>query len=818
MIISISAISANEINETDIGSSMAASQYDDLAINDEEAIISESSDTNVSNVNNENNLDLVSDELKTKSVLSENDLSQAEDLTLESSNNTNSGVLSSQSKTSTSISIKNSTVIKGDYLYIYLKDSSNKAISGESVIFKIKNSTYTKTTDSKGMASLKINSNPAKYNIKVSYNGSDVYKSSMKDFTLTVSKVNTKISVSSSSIVRGRYLYAYLKDKNGNALYNKKLTIKIGTLSYSAKTDKNGRVAHKISLNTGTYSTKISFAGDSVYTSSSHSFSAKVYRIKTVLSIPDTSIVRGNYLNAYLKDNKGNALANQKVLMIFNGQYFDLKTNKNGRVALKIRNTLGKVPVKLSYAGSTSYASSSKSETVLSYTKKTAVTIPDTTIVRGNYLNAYLKDSSGNPIANKTLTVKFSESYFYLKTNANGKVGLKINTKLGKIPVKVSFAGSTAYSSCSKSSNIVSYMAKTKITSSSSSVTRGKVFYAYLKDSSNRALSNQKLTVNFGSKTYTRISNSDGKIGVQINDKAGLYAVKVNYANTTSYASSSKSMTVNVLSNATAKIIAKNQTVLGEYSVRLTDAKGNPLSNQTVSITTTITNRTTGSGIAITKKTIVLDSDNIYSKKTDLALLNSIASILRSKGYTVIVNSDIGPNAHCNDIMGKYSNACIFCIFGGVDSGMFVDMSSSWYQYYLKKYNNEVVLGFTYTQRNLATDTWLERAHDDDYSPSSFTGLAYPGTYLNQHGMDYVYGNNAAQLANNFLNYAVKGLSIGLNNTIPTNVVSYTVTTNSNGYATISGLTAGNYTVISSYSNKNEGYVADTVKSYITVK
>ena len=189
MIISISAISANEINETDIGSSMAASQYDDLAINDEEAIISESSDTNVSNDNNENNLDLVSDELKTKSVLSENDLSQAEDLTLESSNNTNSGVLSSQSKTSTSISIKNSTVIKGDYLYIYLKDSSNKAISGESVIFKIKNSTYTKTTDSKGMASLKINSNPAKYNIKVSYNGSDVYKSSMKDFTLTVSKV-----------------------------------------------------------------------------------------------------------------------------------------------------------------------------------------------------------------------------------------------------------------------------------------------------------------------------------------------------------------------------------------------------------------------------------------------------------------------------------------------------------------------------------------------------------------------------------------------------------------------------------------------------
>ena len=91
----------------------------------------------------------------------------------------------------------------------------------------------------------------------------------------------------------------------------------------------------------------------------------------------------------------------------------------------------------------------------------------------------------------------------------------------------------------------------------------------------------------------------------------------------------------------------------------------------------------------MTKKTIIIDSDNIYNKAKDLKFINDIAKILRSKGYRVLVNDDIGPNEHCNDIYKYgYENVCVFCIFGGCDSGMFYDMSSKWYQNYLKQYNN----------------------------------------------------------------------------------------------------------------------------------
>ena len=636
--------------------------------------------------------------------------------------------MSSADLSSTVISIKNSTVIKGDKLYIYLKDGSNKALSGKNVTFYIKNKTYARTTDSNGMASLGINLNPKKYDVSIFFDGDDDYRSSMKNFTLTVPKVNTNISVSNLSVVRGRYFYAYLKDHNNNALKNKTVKISISKSTYTRTTNSNGRISLKINLKVGTYSTKVTFAGDDVY------------------------------------------------------------------------------------------AASSLSANIKSTTLKTVITIPDTTIVRGKCIYFYLKDSDGNALSGQTIKIKFDNTYFTRKTNANGKAGLQIQTRLGKIPVTATYAGATSYASSSKSVTITSVMDKSQITIPDSTITRGKYFYAYLKDSSGKAISSQKVTIKFSSKSYTKTTNSNGRVSLFISANPGSYATTVSFATTSSYYASSKSVTVKVLANTTAKIIAKDQTVLGEYSVRLVDNNGNPLANQTISITTTTLNRTTGSGDKITKKTIVLDSDNIFNKATDLKFLNDIASVLRSKGYKVIVNSNIGPNEHCSDVMGKYSDACIFCIFGGVDSGMFVDMSANWYQNYLKKYNNRVVLGFTYTTYNLATLTWLQRAHDDDYSPASFTGLAYPGTYLNDHGMDYVYGNTATQMANNFINYAVKGLSIGLNNTLPCKVKTYNVVTNSNGYATITDLPEGKYTVVSSYSNATAGYVADTVTTQITVK
>ena len=637
-----------------------------------------------------------------------------------------------------------------------------------------------------------------------------------------VSKENTTISVSKTSIQRGTVLYIYLKDSNGNPISGKTLSLDIGGNKYTKTTDNNGAVSLKFSSLLGKYTLKVKFNEDSEYLSSNDSFALNIYQSATKITVSSQSVARGKYLYAYLKDSSGKAISGQTVKIKFRGKTYTKVTNSNGRVSLKITSVASKYTTKITYAGNTSYKSSSKSFTLNVYKTKTNITVASKSVIRGKYLYAYLKDSKGNPLASKSVKIKFYYSkyrykYFYKTTNSNGRVSLKINNKPGYYTTKIIYSGSGYYKPYTKSFQLKSYVASTKFTVANSSVVRGKYFYAYLKDSSNKAIANQKVVITFNGDKYSKTTDSNGRVSLKINSPVNSYSVKLNYAGSTSYKSSSKSLTLKVLNNVTAKLTIKSAGP-GEFTVRLTDLNGNPIANQNVSITSIHGNQAAGTGDKITTKTIIIDSDNIYNKATDLKFINDIAQILRSKGYRVLVNDDIGPNEHCKDIYKYgYENSCIFCIFGGCDSGMFYDMSSKWYQNYLNQYDNRVVLGFTRTQVDLATCTWLKRAHDDNYSPLSFTGLSNPGTYLNDHNMDYVYGRTAAEMANNFLNYAVKGLSIGLNNTIPCDIDTYKVTTDENGFATISDLSSGTYTMKCSYSNTALGYVADTIQSKVTI-
>ena len=718
----------------------------------------------------------------------------------------------------TQLTVNKNTIVKNDSLVIYLKDNDGNKLSNKTVTIKIGANTYTKTTDSSGKISLKITLDAKKYSVELAFAGDDDYNATDLSFTLEVTKIKTALSLTSSKILRGKNLYIYLKDSSGKAISGRKVIATLGKDKKTLTTDKLGKVYFKINSTPGNHSLKLSFNGDDDYLASSKTFTVNVYMIKTSISIKSEYVPRGTSLCIYLKNSTGGALANRTLKIVFAGVNHKKTTDSKGRVFFKIMKVAGKYSTKLSYAGSTSYYNSNLSFITHVYKQNTSISVANTSVIQGKHLIVILKNEKGNPMASKKIKIIYDKyKVFYVTTNKDGRGYLKINTK-GLHPVKLIYAGSGYYKSSSKSFTLKCYEEKTKIVVRNTTVTRGKWFVAYLKDSCDRPVSGEKVVIKFGKNNYTRKTDSNGKFSLHICANANNYSVSMKFSAATGYYGSKKSITLNVLPNTTAKIIAKNQTVTGEYSVRLTDMKGNPIADQIITITTKTFNHTAGSGIKINKKTIVLNSDNIYNKEKDTKFLNDIAKVLRNKGYKVIVNTNIGPNAHCNDIKGKYKNSCIFCIFGGVDSGMFVDMASNWYQNYLKKYNNSVVLGFTYTKRNLATDKWLERAHDDNYSPSSFTGLAYPGTYLNNHKMDYVYGRNATEMANNFLNYAVKGLSIGLNNTLPKITKTYKVATNENGYATITGLTPGVYTVKCSYTNTTLKYVADDSLTKITVK
>ncbi len=159
-------------------------------------------------------------------------------------------------------------------LSITLKDGEGKVLANQKVSFKISGKTYTKTTDSKGVATLKINSKAGSYNVKISYSKSG-YKSVTK--TVTVKVIQPKISLLSSTVKKGKYLTVIFKDANGKVIKNKKVTVKIGSKTYTRTTNSQGRVLIKITLKKGKYTVNAKFASTALYgaTAKTYKFTVK---------------------------------------------------------------------------------------------------------------------------------------------------------------------------------------------------------------------------------------------------------------------------------------------------------------------------------------------------------------------------------------------------------------------------------------------------------------------------------------------------------------------------------------------------------------
>ena len=118
------------------------------------------------------------------------------------------------------------------YTVKVLDDNGNVA-KRVAITFKIGGKTYTKTTNDKGYASLKINLNPNTYTITATYKGFSVSNKIVIKPTLILAAKTVKKSKTFKYNVK-------LLDKNGKILKNKKITVKFRGKTYAAKTSSKG--------------------------------------------------------------------------------------------------------------------------------------------------------------------------------------------------------------------------------------------------------------------------------------------------------------------------------------------------------------------------------------------------------------------------------------------------------------------------------------------------------------------------------------------------------------------------------------------------
>lgn len=143
---------------------------------------------------------------------------------------------------------------------------------------------------------------------------------------------------------------------------------------------------------------------------------------------------------------------------------------------------------------------------------------------------------------------------------------------------------------------------------------------------------------------------------------------------------------------------------------------------------------TTVSGL----RPIYIMSDNINGKNTDNTRINKLVSALKKLGAKAY-NYGLGPNSPKALLDKKVpSNALVVYIYGGADAGVIKETGSAWYKKI--KGNREVFFVWAQGAKKITGLKWLERAHDDNYSPYSFKGLANPDKFLLNNGYQFYEG------------------------------------------------------------------------------
>ena len=322
--------------------------------------------------------------------------------------------------------------------------------------------------------------------------------------------------------------------------------------------------------------------------------------------------VAENYI-ATLKDETGNALADQTIVFTVNGKSYTRTTDKNGQAKVSLKFTSQKTyMIQISFVESDDYLASAKtSSIVVKYSSKTAkLTVPTVTIPPKT-LKSYkvtLKDANGKGITKQKITVKINGKTYTKTTNSKGQVSIKVKfAKLKTYKVTATYKGSKIYKKASSSGKIKVAKTVTKITAQKISILpkQSKAYTIVLKTSAEKSLSKQKVTIKLNGKTYTKKTNSKGKASISFkSSKEKTYTVSVSYKGTGIYKASKATGKITV-SRIVTKIDAVDKTyakdATKEFQITLKDKSGNVISNQNVKMTVggkTYSKKTTSVGKA----------------------------------------------------------------------------------------------------------------------------------------------------------------------------------------------------------------------------
>lgn len=266
----------------------------------------------------------------------------------------------------------------------------------------------------------------------------------------------------------------------------------------------------------------------------------------------------GGYLQGYLTVDydfdRGFGRRYTNFTILFNGETYDVSTDKDAHYRLMIFDAPGNYTATISVAEDEFYAPVLTNIKIVinRVTPKIAAATVTTLYNGGKYLTATLKEDNGNPIKNAKITIKINGKTYAQTTNAKGQV--KITTD-GLAPktytASIVYAGGKYYNKVSKNVKVVVKKANPILAAAAKTFkagTKTKKYSVTFKKNKNKVFKNIRLTLKVNGKTFAARTNSKGIATFKITNlkKKGSFKATVAFAGSKFYNKITKTAKITV--------------------------------------------------------------------------------------------------------------------------------------------------------------------------------------------------------------------------------------------------------------------------------
>ena len=123
-------------------------------------------------------------------------------------------------------------------------------------------------------------------------------------------KETPEISISSPTAHFNESIDIYLKDNETHALGNQILTTTIDNSTNNLTTDSQGKISLKLDFKPGKYLLNVYFKGNENFNELNQTFDIEILKFDTTIAPLNTTVIAGQYLRVYLKDENKRFLDN----------------------------------------------------------------------------------------------------------------------------------------------------------------------------------------------------------------------------------------------------------------------------------------------------------------------------------------------------------------------------------------------------------------------------------------------------------------------------------------------------------------------------